>query len=98
MMSADGGPPRELLPSDRSRQSPDLSPDGESVVYSTPRFSKEDRRDDSGIFILNLKTRRSIRVPESEGMDIGRLALGGRSLGAGSGEGKKGMLFVFKTR
>jgi Tol biopolymer transport system component/DNA-binding winged helix-turn-helix (wHTH) protein len=98
MMSADGGPSRELLPSDRTRQSPDWSPDGESVVYSTPRFSKEDRRDDSGIFILNLKTRRSIRVPESEGMNIGRLALGGRYLGAVSEDGKKVMLFDFQTR
>ena len=98
MMSADGGPSRELLPSDRTRQSPDWSPDGESVVYSTPRFSKEDRPEDSGIFILNLKTRKPIRVPESEGMSIGRLALGGRYLGAVSEDGEKVMLFDFQAR
>jgi DNA-binding winged helix-turn-helix (wHTH) protein/Tol biopolymer transport system component len=98
IVSADGGPSRELLPSDRPRQSPDWSPDGESVVYSTPRLSKEDRREDSGIFVLNLKTRKPTRVPESEGMSVARLALGGRYLGALSEDGKNVMLFDFQTR
>jgi DNA-binding winged helix-turn-helix (wHTH) protein/dipeptidyl aminopeptidase/acylaminoacyl peptidase len=98
MVSADGGPPEELLPSDQPRESPDWSPDGESVVYSTPRFSKEARREDSGIFVLNLKTRKPIRVPESEGLGVARLALGGRYLGALSEDGKKVMLFDFQTR
>jgi serine/threonine protein kinase/Tol biopolymer transport system component len=98
MVSADGGPPEELLPSDQPRESPDWSPDGESVVYSTPRFSKEASREDSGIFVLNLKTRKPIRVPGSEGLGVARLALGGRYLGALSEDGKKVMLFDFQTR
>jgi WD40-like Beta Propeller Repeat len=98
MVIADGGPSEELLPSDQPLESPDWSPDGESVVYSTPRFSKEARREDSGIFVLNLKTRKPTRVPESEGMSVARMALGGRYLGALSEDGKKVMLFDFQTR
>jgi eukaryotic-like serine/threonine-protein kinase len=97
VVSAEGGPSQELLPSDRTREAPNWSPDGESVVYCTPRFNKEGPAEDSGIFVLNLKTRKPVRVPESEGMVDPRMFAGGRYLGALSEDLTQVMLFDFQT-
>jgi len=98
MVSAEGGPSQELLPSDRTRESPNWSPDGESIVYFTPRFSLQDPEEDSGIFVLNLKTQKPVRVPGSEGMMDPRMVAGSRYLGALSADQTKVMLFDFQTQ
>jgi Tol biopolymer transport system component len=97
MVSANGGPSQELLPSDRAREAPDWSPDGNSIAYFTPRFKKEAPKEDSGIFVLNLKTRKPTRVPDSEGMMDPRLSFDGRYLGALSDDQKKVMVFDFQS-
>jgi len=98
VVNVEGGPWQELLPSGRNHQSPDWSPDGKSIVYATPRFRKEDPPEDSGIFVLNLKTRKVTRLPKSEGMMDPRFSLDGRYLAALSEDQTKIMLFDMQAR
>ncbi len=97
VVSANGGPSEELLASDRMGEAPDWSQDGESIVYFTPRLKEEAPKEDSGIFVLNLKTRESSRVPESEGMMDPRMSFDDRHLGALSEDREKLMVFDFQS-
>jgi DNA-binding winged helix-turn-helix (wHTH) protein/dipeptidyl aminopeptidase/acylaminoacyl peptidase len=97
VVSADGGTSEELFPSDRMREAPDWSHDGESIAYFTPRLNEEAPKEDSGIFVLDLKTRKQTRVPESEGMMDPRLSFDGRYLGALSEDREKLMAFDFQS-
>jgi hypothetical protein len=98
LVSADGGRSEELLPNDQPHETPSWSHDGESVVYSVQRYREADPKEDSGIFILNLKSRKAERIPESEGMTDGQLSFDGRYLGAISADRKTVMVFDFQTR
>lgn len=98
VVSADGGPSEELLPRDQAGEAPDWSANGESIVYCAPRYRKEAPKEESGIFVLNLKTRKSTRVPESEGMVDPRLSFDGRYLGALSESLEKVMIYDFQSR
>jgi DNA-binding winged helix-turn-helix (wHTH) protein/dipeptidyl aminopeptidase/acylaminoacyl peptidase len=98
LVSADGGPSQELLPSGQMREAPDWSQDRESIVYFTPRLREEAPKEDSGIFLLNLKTRKPTRVPESEGMMDPRMSFDGRYLGAISEDRERVMVFDFQSR
>ncbi len=98
-VSVDGGPSEELLPNDRPHRTPDWSPDGESIVYSVPLDSDADPKDESGFFILNLKSRKTVRIPESEGMTDPEFSSDGRYLvGFIGGEKSSMMVFDFQTR
>jgi serine/threonine protein kinase len=97
-VSADGGPSEELLPNDQPHEIPDWSHDGESIVYSVPRLSETAPKENSGIFILNLASRKSTRILGSEGMSDGKLSFDGRYLGALSAYQKKLMVYDFQTR
>ena len=98
-VSADGGPSEELQPNDRPHRTPDWSPDGESIVYSVPRDSDADPKDESGFFILNLKSHKTVRIPESEGMTDPQFSSDGRFLvGFVGGEKSAMMVFDFQTR
>jgi Tol biopolymer transport system component len=94
---AGGGATQELLPNDQPHEYPDLLPDGESVVYSTPRVSQSAPVEDSGIFVLDLKSRKATKVPGSEGLRNPRTSFGGRYLAALSEDQKNVMLFDFQT-
>jgi eukaryotic-like serine/threonine-protein kinase len=98
VVPAGGGASQELLPNDQVHEFPDWLADGESVVYSTPPASPSAPREDSGIFVLDLKTRKTTRVPGSEGLRNPRTAFGGRYVAALSADQKKVMLFDFQTR
>jgi hypothetical protein len=97
-VSAEGGATQELLPNDRVHEFPDWLADGESVVYSTPPAGKGTRAEDSGIFVLDLKTRKTRRIPGSDNLMKPRTAFGGRYLAALSQDQKKVMLFDFQTQ
>jgi Tol biopolymer transport system component len=98
-VSADGGPSQELLPNDKPHRTPDWSPDGESIVYSVPRDSDADPKEASGFFILNLKSHKTVRVPESEGMTDPQFSSDGRYLvGFIGGEKSSMMVYDFQTR
>ena len=98
-VSADGGPSQELLPNDQSHRTPDWSPDGESVVYSVPREGEAEPKEAVGLFILNLKSGKTIGVPESDGMADPQLSSEGRYLvGLAYNEKSSVMVFDFQTR
>jgi Tol biopolymer transport system component len=88
-----------LLPNDKPHRTPDWSPDGESIVYSVPRDNESDPKDQSGFFVLNLKSRTTVRIPESEGMTDPQFSSDGRYLvGFVGGEKSTMMVFDFQTR
>jgi Tol biopolymer transport system component/DNA-binding winged helix-turn-helix (wHTH) protein len=99
MVSADGGPSQELLPNDKPHRTPDWSPDGESIAYSVPWDSDANPKEASGLFILNLKLRKTVRIPESEGMTDPQFSSDGRYLlGLVVGEKSSIIAFDFQTR
>jgi len=98
-VSADGGPSQELLPNDQRHETPDWSPDGESVVYSVPEEGEVDRKEASGTFILNLKSGKTARIPESQVIADPQLSSDGQYLvGLAQGEQSSIMVFDFQTR
>lgn len=98
VVSTDGGPAQELLPNDQPRRMPDWSPNGESVVYSTPRDSDANPKEASGFFVFNLKSRKTVRIPESEDMTDPQISFDGRYLvGLVIGEKSSVMVFDFQT-
>jgi len=64
LVNTSGGSSLELLPDDQPHRFPDWLPDGESIVYSTPRASGGAPLGDSGIFVLDLKTRKRRSCPD----------------------------------
>ena len=98
MVAAKGGTTQELLPNDQAHEYPDWLPDGESIVYSTSAANQGSPSADSGIFVLDLKTRKATKVPASDGSIYPRVAFGGRYLAALSADQKKVRLFDFQTR
>ena len=98
VVSASGGTSQELLPSGRTRQCPDRSPDGESVAYHTLWLTKDSPREESGIFVLNLKSRTPARLPESEGMSDARWSFDARYIAVLAEDFTKLKVFDFQTR
>jgi Tol biopolymer transport system component/DNA-binding winged helix-turn-helix (wHTH) protein len=98
-VSADGGPSEELLPNDQRHETPDWSPDGESIVYSVPRGNDAEPKEASGFFVLNLNSRKAVRIPASEGMTDPQFSSDGRYfVGFIGGEKSSMMVFDFQTR
>jgi Tol biopolymer transport system component/DNA-binding winged helix-turn-helix (wHTH) protein len=98
VVPAKGGPTEELLPNDQTHEFPDWLADGESVVYSAPRASQNAPPEDSGIFVLDLKTRKVTKLPGSEGLKNPRTSFNGRYLAALTEDQTKVMLFDLQTR
>jgi serine/threonine protein kinase/Tol biopolymer transport system component len=94
----DGGTTEELLPNDQVHKSPDWLPDGESIAYFTPTAPPGAPKADSGIFVLNLKTKTTTKLPGSDGLEEPRSAFGGRYLAALTEDQKKVVLFDFQTQ
>ncbi len=98
LVHTERGSSQELLTNDRSRETPDWLSDGESLVYSTPPASGASSPEESGIFVLELKTRKTTKLPGSDGFKTPRSLPGGRYLAALSEDQKEVMLFDFQTR
>jgi len=98
-VNADGGPTQELLPNDERHDVPDWSPDGESIVYQVPREAEANPKEVSGVFILDLKSGKTIRIPESEDMADPQFSSDGRYLvGLAQGAEPGIVVFDFRTR
>lgn len=94
-VSPEGGGPM-LLPTNQEQPTdPTWSPDGKSIAYSTAggfsgRFHE--------VWILDLKSQKSSKVPGSEGLWSARWSPDGRYLAAIGGNPSKLWLYSFKTR
>jgi DNA-binding winged helix-turn-helix (wHTH) protein/Tol biopolymer transport system component len=97
LVNTSGGSSQVLLPDDQPHRFPDWLPDGESIVYFIPPSGEGAPPDNSGIFLLNLKTRKTTKLPGSEGLTYPRSLSGSRYLAALSEDQKRVMLFDFQT-
>jgi len=64
IVSIDGGTPREIVPHDQTSRLPSWSPDGNTIAYEV---DAGDRGAAPGLYTLDLKTRATAKVSESEG-------------------------------
>ncbi|HUA14312.1 MAG TPA: protein kinase [Verrucomicrobiae bacterium] len=93
-VSSDGGPPRELLPDDRTQQlDPNWSPDGSKII-----FAGESNDAASSIRILDRSTGQVSSLPGSQGFYSPRWSPDGRYVCAFSQDSKTLLLFDFQTK
>jgi eukaryotic-like serine/threonine-protein kinase len=98
LVQAEGGAVEELLPNDRAHKSPEWLPDGQSIAYFVEPPDEGRSGQDTGIFILNLETKKTTKVPGSDDLQEPRAAFGGRYLAALTDDQTKVMLFDFQTQ
>ena len=88
VVPAAGGIPRPLLPNDGNGIQPSWSPDGESLVFvSWPSWRQPSIRK------LDLKTRQSVAIADSEGFENPQWSPDGKYIAASSKKNRKLMLF-----
>ena len=93
-ISADGGTPRRLAPSETQHQKdPNWSPDGSRIV-----FGGEANDPASSIRVLDLATNQVSVLPDSQGMFSPRWSPGGRHISACSADSMRLYVFDFQTR
>jgi Tol biopolymer transport system component len=90
MVSVDGGSPEQLTTGDRNWDFPNWSPDGNSLSFG--EFESA-----SAVYILDLRTRQSSKIPGSEGLDGGLWSRDGRYIAAYTPDNARLMVFDFKT-
>jgi Tol biopolymer transport system component/DNA-binding winged helix-turn-helix (wHTH) protein len=94
----EGGAVEELLPEDQVHVYPDWSPDGESIAYSSRADKNANPPADEAIYVLELRTRKTTKLPGSDGLKFPRWSPDGRYLAAFWGNFEKVMLFNFQAR
>jgi Tol biopolymer transport system component/DNA-binding winged helix-turn-helix (wHTH) protein len=88
MVQRDGGTVQPFFPGDRFEFDPTWSPDGESLA-----FGMQD-----GLHIVDLRSRRTSKVPGSDGLCSPRWSPDGRHLSAMPFDSSRQVLFDFGTR
>jgi eukaryotic-like serine/threonine-protein kinase len=81
-VSADGGTPAPLMPGDAVERDPVWSPDGNSLAFMLLEGITTDQPGRSSIRILELKTGKIIKLPESDGKFSPRWSPDGGSIAA----------------
>jgi Tol biopolymer transport system component len=98
VVSADGGPPQQVLPPTPSAFWPDPSPDGKTIAFA---IIKEGARQASspklGLYLFDLAQRRSTMIPGSEGLNYGRWSPDGHFLAAVSIDGSAIKILDLRT-
>jgi Tol biopolymer transport system component/DNA-binding winged helix-turn-helix (wHTH) protein len=95
---AEGGAVEELLPEDHVHVYPDWSPDGGSIAYTSRGYSSASPPVEDAIYVLDLRTRKSVELRGSEGLEFPRWSPDGKYLAALGEDRKKVMLLDFQTR
>lgn len=96
VISAQGGTPRELLPSDREESDVTWSPDSKRVAFGRPSY--EIKLGTQDIQTCELSTHEVSSIPGSAELFSPRWSPDGRYLAALTSDSKKLMLFDFATR
>jgi serine/threonine protein kinase/Tol biopolymer transport system component len=98
LISSQGGAPQRLTKEQANESDLSWMPDGKSLVYGHMPWLQYASASESGIEILDLKTRQISPVPGSQGLFSPRVSPDGRYLAALSADSKKLMLYEFTTR
>lgn len=93
LISAQGGTPEELLPTDQGEMDPVWSADGKQLA-----FGRDDNSRSLAIYIVDLASRQLSLVPGSEGLFSPRWSPDGQYLAGVTGDSAKLMLFDLKTQ
>ncbi|HEX6505931.1 MAG TPA: protein kinase [Terriglobales bacterium] len=92
LVSAQGGAPEELLPSDEGEADPVWAPDGKRISFGRRRLTS------GGIYIVDLNTRQMSFLPGSENFYSPRWSPDGNYLAALKSDSSALMIFNFNTR
>ena len=94
MIPAEGGSPELIYRSATNSADPNWSPDGKSLVFGENSLNNQG----SAIYVLDLKTRKASKLPESDGLYSPRWSPDGRYIVAITLDSLKLMLFDFTTQ
>ena len=94
LVSAQGGAPELIYSSQTNLADPNWSPDGKSLVFGDNSLNNQG----SAIFVLDLHTRKAIKLPGSDGLYSPRWSPDGRYIAAIPLDSLKMMLFDFTTQ
>jgi serine/threonine protein kinase len=89
-----GGAPQVLYRSEINLADPNWSPDGQSLTFGENSLSNQG----SAIYVLDVKTRKASKLPESDGLYSPRWSPDGRYVAAIPLDSLKLMLFDFATQ
>ncbi len=81
LIDSEGGKLTPILNEDRNEADPDWAPDGQSIVFGRPP-TRMDSTQPKAIYILNLATHQTTKIPGSEGLFSPRLSPDGRYIAA----------------
>ncbi len=93
LVSAEGGTPELLFEQQRNQNRPSWSPDGNSIVLGYLPGPETEH----GMVVVNLRTRRGVPLPGSEGLLLGEWSPDGRYIVARRSDHQALMLFDWRT-
>jgi len=97
LISAEGGTPEPVLNEQHNEMDPSWSPDGNSVVFSSvPWF--ETAPGTSAVYVVDLRTRKPVKLTGSEGLFGPRWSPDGRYIVANREDLQASMLFDVRTK
>ena len=94
VVPAEGGTPELLYRSETNLADPSWSPDGKSMAFGENSLNNQG----SAIYVLDLKTQKATKLPESDGLYSPRWSPNGRSIAAIPLDSLKLLLFDLKTQ
>jgi Tol biopolymer transport system component len=98
LLSSDGGTPEPLLNESRNEMDPSWSPDGNAIAFSYFPIFERPTAEQLGIFIVNLNSRRVVKVPGSDNLWAARWSPDGRFMVARSTQPRGLMLYDFGSQ
>ncbi|HTM40665.1 MAG TPA: protein kinase [Terriglobales bacterium] len=98
LISAQGGTPQALTNEHVNESDLTWMPDGKSLVFGHMPWLQYANSSESGIEMLDLKTRQITPLPGSQGLFSPRVSPDGRYVAALTADSKKLMLYDFATR
>ena len=97
LISAEAGTPEPVLNEQHNELDPTWSPDGNSLVFSYAPWLESAAFGISAVYIVDLRTRKSVKLPGSEGLFGPRWSPDGRYIVANREDLQATMLFDVRT-